>query len=205
MISKKAIIAWVFSAVVGVGMLASPSRALAHDHDGDGDGGGGHHQQLHHDNGQHRGWYNHQNNETRGYNQRYYGNGFGSGNGYSYGNQEPDGDDGYGWNQPNYNYRQPGYGYNYPSNGAGMVNRRNPNLVWACDSQGHHCHWARRYGYNGYNSGLNPFAFNGANNGYANNYGNYGNGYYGGNNGNYGNSMGGLGSLLGPLFGGQQP
>jgi hypothetical protein len=74
-----------------------------------------------------------------------------------------------------------------------MVNPRHPGLVWACDSQGHHCHWARRYGYNNYN------------NGYGNNYGNYGNGYYGGNNGYYGNSMGGLGSLLGPLFGGQQP
>jgi hypothetical protein len=74
-----------------------------------------------------------------------------------------------------------------------MVNRRNPNLVWSCDSQGHHCHWARRYGAN---SGLNPFAFSGYNNSYGNNYGN-GNGYYG--------NSGGLGSLLGPLFGGQQP
>ncbi len=205
MISKKAIIAWVFSAVVGVGMLASPRRALAHDHDGDGNGGGGHHQQWHHDNGQHRGWFNHQNNdgdENRGYNQRYYGNRYGYGNGYGYGNQEPDDDDGgYGWNQPSYGYRQPGYGYNNPRsnwNGAGMVNPRHPGLVWACDSQGHHCHWARRYGYN---SGLSPFALNGL----GNNYGNNGNGYYGGNNGYYGNSMGGLGSLLGPLFGGQQP
>jgi hypothetical protein len=44
----------------------------------------------------------------------------------------------------------PGYGYNYrryryvPENGQGMVNPRHPNLYWACDSDGHHCHWARR-------------------------------------------------------------
>jgi hypothetical protein len=203
MISKKAIVAWVFSAVVGVGMLASPSRALAHDHDGDGDGRG--HQQWHHDNGQHRGWDNHRGHdgdEHRSYNQRPYGNGWGYRNGYGYRNHEPDRDEGYGWNQRGYGYRQPSY--NYPANGAGMVNRRNPNLVWTCDSQGHHCRWAQRYGYNNYNSGLNPFAF-GGNNGYADNYGNYGNGYYGGNNGYSGNSMGGLGSFLGPLFGGQQP
>lgn len=31
-----------------------------------------------------------------------------------------------------------------PADGQGMINRRNPNLSWACDSDGHHCHWARR-------------------------------------------------------------
>jgi hypothetical protein len=39
------------------------------------------------------------------------------------------------------NCRQGGY---IPPNGEGMVNRQNPNLYWACDSGGHHCHWARR-------------------------------------------------------------
>jgi hypothetical protein len=46
----------------------------------------------------------------------------------------------------------PEYGYNYwqrqqylPENGQGMVNPRNPNVYWACDSEGHHCHWAPRY------------------------------------------------------------
>jgi Ni/Co efflux regulator RcnB len=44
---------------------------------------------------------------------------------------------------------RPGYAYgnrgrNIPANGQGMVNERNPNLYWACDSQGHHCHWAPR-------------------------------------------------------------
>jgi hypothetical protein len=29
-------------------------------------------------------------------------------------------------------------------NGEGLINRRNPNFFWACDSEGHHCHWARR-------------------------------------------------------------
>ena len=32
-----------------------------------------------------------------------------------------------------------------PRNGQGMTNRSNPNLYWACNSQGHHCHWAPRF------------------------------------------------------------
>ena len=39
-----------------------------------------------------------------------------------------------------YGYR-PGY---IPPNGQGMIDPRNPNFYWACDSQGHHCRWARR-------------------------------------------------------------
>jgi hypothetical protein len=31
-----------------------------------------------------------------------------------------------------------------PPNGEGMINKRNPNLYWACNSDGNHCHWARR-------------------------------------------------------------
>jgi hypothetical protein len=31
-----------------------------------------------------------------------------------------------------------------PANGEGMVNRKNPNLYWHCDSNGNHCNWARR-------------------------------------------------------------
>ncbi|MGD0289226.1 MAG: hypothetical protein ABSC63_06185 [Candidatus Binataceae bacterium] len=42
------------------------------------------------------------------------------------------------WNQDHYS------GY-IPANGEGMLNPRNPNLYWACDSEGHHCHWAPRY------------------------------------------------------------
>lgn len=41
----------------------------------------------------------------------------------------------------------PAYAYRHkyvPPNGEGMINRRNPNFRWACDSEGHHCHWARR-------------------------------------------------------------
>jgi len=48
-------------------------------------------------------------------------------------------------------WRYPGYPYPLPANGEGMINQRNPNLYWACDSQGHHCHWAPRYtGYSAY-------------------------------------------------------
>ena len=45
----------------------------------------------------------------------------------------------------------PAYAYSYqrhyqyiPENGQGMINPRNPNLYWTCDSDGHHCHWAPR-------------------------------------------------------------
>jgi len=43
---------------------------------------------------------------------------------------------------PSYAYGQRGY---VPANGQGMVDPRNPNLYWACDSDGHHCHWSPRY------------------------------------------------------------
>jgi len=44
---------------------------------------------------------------------------------------------------PSYGY---GYGRGYnPRNGQGMIDPRNPNLFWACNSEGHHCHWAPRY------------------------------------------------------------
>jgi hypothetical protein len=26
-----------------------------------------------------------------------------------------------------------------------MISPRNPNLYWACNSEGHHCHWAPRF------------------------------------------------------------
>ncbi len=46
-----------------------------------------------------------------------------------------------------YPYNQ-GYAYGarqiLPANGEGMIDRRNPNLYWACDGDGHNCHWARR-------------------------------------------------------------
>jgi hypothetical protein len=44
---------------------------------------------------------------------------------------------------PNYSY-YPNRQRNLPANGEGMISARNPNLHWACDSEGHHCHWARR-------------------------------------------------------------
>jgi hypothetical protein len=171
-ISKKAIIAGVFSAIIGVGMLAMPVKAMARDWDHDGDGG----RHENHDNGRHNGWYNQGGGNNGWYNHRgqneeeeeeHEGRGYYQQPRYGYGYQEPE-DEGYG------------YGRQFlPRNGAGMVNPRHPGLAWACDSQGHHCHWARRAGYgNGY-------------------YGNTGYGNYG-NNGYYGNSpLGGLGSLLG--------
>ncbi len=42
---------------------------------------------------------------------------------------------------PAYAYGTRGY---VPASGQGMVSPHNPNLYWACDSDGHHCHWAPR-------------------------------------------------------------
>jgi len=44
----------------------------------------------------------------------------------------------------NNNGRNCRYGGYLPPNGQGMVSRSNPNLYWQCDSNGNHCHWARR-------------------------------------------------------------
>jgi hypothetical protein len=38
-------------------------------------------------------------------------------------------------------------GRNIPANGEGMVNSKNPNFYFGCDSEGHHCTWKRRPGY----------------------------------------------------------
>jgi hypothetical protein len=177
-ISKKAIVAWVFSAIVSVGMLVMPGRALAHDW---GDDGGWRHQQ--HDNGWHEGWSNHRGEDAEE-GEEHDGRRYYQQQPYNYGYQQnEDEDEGYGYGN-GYN----GYGRQLlPRNGQGRVNPRHPGLVWSCDSQGHHCHWARRYGYG--QSGVNPYG------GYYGNSG-YGNSYYR-NNGYYGSPLGGLRSLLG--------
>ena len=41
------------------------------------------------------------------------------------------------------NCRRGGY---LATNGEGMVSRRNPKWFWHCDSEGHHCNWAKRPG-----------------------------------------------------------
>jgi hypothetical protein len=241
-ISKKAIIAGVFSAIVGVGMLAMPASALAHDWDHNGNGW--HHE--HHDSGRNNNWFRHDDNHNNGWfdhrraEQQQQARGYYQPPNYGYGYQQPR----YPYGNPppryGYNYQTPGYGYGYqqpgyegygtrqygiPSNGNGMVSERHPGLAWTCDSDGHHCHWAARgsssYGYPqtglgsifGNNSGYGNNGYYG-NNRYSNNgyYGNnaYGNGYNGnGYNGinSYGmnSPLGGLGSFLGPMFGGQRP
>jgi hypothetical protein len=130
---------------------------MAHDWDHDGDGW--RHEQHDH------GWYKHHgdDDEDEEEEEEHEGRDYRPFYGY---HQEPGADDfGYG-------YGSRGYGWN----GSGMVNRRHPGLIWACDSQGHHCRWVRRYGWNR----------------------GYGERYYG-NNGYYGTNspLGGLGPLLG--------
>jgi hypothetical protein len=184
MLSNKAVMLWVLSVIISLGMLFVPNAALAHGRDHDRDDW--HHQW--HDNGHHEGWYNHhghdwheneeeEEHEHRGYYQHPYPYGYGS-----------------GWTRPNYGSR-----WNGPVNE--WNNSRHPGLMWACDSHGHHCHWARRLGYSSAypQGGPNPYAFDGS----YGEYPSYGNPYYG--NEYYGNySMGGLDSLLGPLLYGQQ-
>ncbi len=214
MISRKAFLAWVFSAVVGAGTVAMPGAALAHDWDHHHDG----ENHAQHDNGWHKGWRdNHRWAEEHphpGYYQQPYTNNDCYRRPYTapYRSTPP----AYSYNQPGYgyNYAQPGYGYNYarpgygvPSNGQGMVSPNHPGLMWTCDSDGHHCHWAARPGYSSAypRTSLNPFAYGSGYNGYnGNGYSSYNNSNYA--NGYYGNSpMDGLGSLLGPMFGGQRP
>jgi len=210
-------------------MLAMPVKAMAHDWD---HGGWGH---EHHDNGNHNGWYKHDGgNGGWGH---HHGDHDGDENQYQgQGYYPPPTSYGYGYRQAPYynNYGKGygygsgygnGYGYGYgrqgvPANGEGMISRTHPGLMWTCDSQGHHCHWAPRPGY-----GTQNYGYNNGSNGYYGS-GGYGNGYYGnsplgglgglfgtpangayrgygntrgyGNNGYYGNSpLGGLGSLLG--------
>jgi hypothetical protein len=187
-ISKNAIVAWVFSATVGVGMLVMPAKAMAHDWDHVGDVT----RHEHHDHDWHNDFFHHraeEQSESRGY--------YRQPPRYTYDNPRY----GYGYQPRRYGYRDrwPRYeNYAIPANGQGMVDPRRPSLVWACDPQGHHCHWARRFGSNGYSTGLNPGAFGGNGNGYGNN---YANGYYA--NDGYNSPMDGLGSLIEPMFGGQ--
>ena len=173
--SKKAIIAWIFSAIVGIGMLVMPTRALAHDWDQD-------------DDGWHNGWYNHQGEdeeedeqENEDYQRPAYGYGY---------HQEPDADD----------YYQPGYGSNWNQALNGWANPRHPGLVWVCNSQGHHCRWAQRYGYRAPLYGLNP-GYRGYDSSYPYSGQYYGNNQYYGNSQYYGSNRGGLGALIGPLLG----
>jgi Ni/Co efflux regulator RcnB len=113
---KKRILAGIFALLVGL-TLIMPVRALADDwqhHDHDRD----HHAWQWHDHDRDR---DHHHDRDRHYDHgRNYHPGYRPG--YAYGNR----------------------GRSIPPNGQGLVNQRNPNLYWACDSEGHHCHWAPR-------------------------------------------------------------
>jgi hypothetical protein len=103
-----------------------------------------------------------------------YGNGYhpySGSQGYGWNGYHPYADSqGYGWNGSHPYASGPAYGWNpqyspyagggsyaynngyypmthqiLPPNGEGMINHRNPNLFWACNSQGNHCHWQPRF------------------------------------------------------------
>jgi hypothetical protein len=185
MISQKTILSGFFSLMIGLALLVVPASAMAHDWD--------HDSGWHHDNGRHEGWERHQDrgdhdwdhDRWRGGDYRSYRPNYG----YGY-HHEPDADD----------YYRPGYGYNngfyqrryYGRNGAGMINPRHPNLMWACDTQGHHCHWAPRPGA-AYQSPFYPRY------GYAQPGAEYS--AYDGYNQGYGYGANPLSSVIGPLLG----
>ena len=112
---KKRILSGILALMVGL-TLMMPARALADDwNHHDQD----HHNQDHHDQDHHESrWQDHHHDHDRDRNHH-----SGYRPGYAYGNR----------------------GRSIPPNGQGMVNERNPNLYWACDSEGHHCHWAPRH------------------------------------------------------------
>ena len=99
-----------------------------------------HHDRWHHDNGRHEYRFDRKSGYDRGY-----------GRDYAWHRDHPyaDGRYAYGNHYNNYNnynngfYNRPGHQV-LPANGEGMINKRNPNLIWACDGSGSHCHWARR-------------------------------------------------------------
>jgi hypothetical protein len=116
---KKRIVSGIFALLVGL-TLIMPVRALADDwHHHDRDHHGWDHDWDHH------GWHHHDwdHHESR----------------WQDHDHDRDRQSGY-W--PGYAYGN--RGRSIPPNGQGMVNERNPNLYWACDSEGHHCHWAPR-------------------------------------------------------------
>ena len=140
--------------VMGALAVAMPSPASAHWHDDR-----GHHDNWHHDhddNWHHDNWrhdhddkwhhdhdYDHDYDRGDGYDPGYGGNYAWHrdhpyfGGPYAYGNHY---NNGY-YNNGNYNRMGRRV---LPANGEGMINKRNPNLIWACNGQGTHCHWARR-------------------------------------------------------------
>jgi hypothetical protein len=126
---RKKILSGILALAMGL-TLSLPIKAAARDWDHDGDS---HHHAWHGDRA--RGDWDHDG-DYHGRNWRWQAEGDHY-RGYPY------------YTAPGYAHITPYNGYAYrrgylPENGQGMVNPRNPNLFWACDSDGHHCRWARR-------------------------------------------------------------
>ena len=120
---KKRLLSGVLAMTVGLS-LAMPMRALAHDWD----------------NEQHHKFWSHRADDD-GYWRRHHDDD----DDRAYPRQWNDDDD--YWTNRSWANRNHYWTYRnraLPPNGEGMINRRNPNFFWACDGDGHHCHWARR-------------------------------------------------------------
>jgi Ni/Co efflux regulator RcnB len=123
MTKRKKILSGIFALVIGLSM-ALPMRASADDYDHHNHHYNDHHWVRDHDRDRDD-HYDHDRDRDAHYNE-------------------------WRWRTENDHYRaypNPAYAYRgrgIPANGQGMIDPRHPNLYWACDSDGHHCHWANR-------------------------------------------------------------
>lgn len=147
---KTAIASFLVMGALALGMPSQASAFWPHYHQGQ-------HSQYNRDHAWNR---NHRYGGNPGYgwngnrNDRYRGN---PGYGWNRNQYRPyAGRPGYGWNQQYTPYAGDRYAYNngyngqlgrqaLPANGEGLINKRNPNLYWACNSDGNHCHWQPRF------------------------------------------------------------
>jgi hypothetical protein len=126
--------------VMGALAIAMPSPASAHWHDDQ-----WHHDNWHHDKWDHDNWRHEYRHDRDDRYDRDYGYDRGYGGNYVWHRDYPYASEPYAYgNHYSNGYYGPLGHQVLPPNGEGMINKRNPNLIWACNGDGNHCHWARR-------------------------------------------------------------
>ncbi len=143
MSKRKKLLTGMFALIIGLSVampMASADDAQHHDHDQDHhqtwDNGRNHYRDAHHDRDDHHSAWN-----WRWDHDHYTASPYDRPSPYNRPSPyEPNYAYGAGQRRP---YSRPGRA-GIPANGQGMVDPRHPGLYWACDSDGHHCHWAPR-------------------------------------------------------------